>query len=121
MTAVVEPDTIDDWRTDKMVPGCRVTAAGLTTRSLQAEARGFFDRLQGAGWERTPFPDDAPNEASLRFRKSGVDCLFSFYSGGLLGTDAELEVDDMVVPGPGEQRYNFLVLCMPAVDVAPSR
>ena len=119
MTAVVESDTIDDWRTDQMVPGCRVTAAGLTTRSLRAEARGFFDKLQGAAWARTPNPDDAPNEASLRFRKDGADCLFSFYSGGLLGTDAELDVDDAVVPGPGEQRYNFLVLCMPAMDVPP--
>lgn len=120
MTTLVEADTIDDWRTDQRVPGCRVTAAGLTARGLRAEARGFFDALRGTDWTRTPQPDDAPNEASLRFRKDGVDCLFNFYSGGLLGTDAELEVDDAVVPGPGEERYNFLVLCMPAMDVPPS-
>ena len=116
MVAVVERDTIDDWRMDKMVPGCRVTAAGVTTRTLRSQARRFYDELPEAGWVRTPDPQDAPNEASLRFRRRGADCLFNFYSGGLLGTDAELEVDDRAVPGPGERRYNFLVLCTPAAD-----
>ncbi|NIP94515.1 MAG: hypothetical protein GWO24_14160, partial [Akkermansiaceae bacterium] len=54
----------------------------------------FYDQLREAGWLRTPEPRDAPGEASLRFRKDGSDCLFNFYSGGLLGTDAELMVDD---------------------------
>src|SRR6056297_2516771 len=30
MAAVTEPEVFDDWRTDQQVPGCRVTAAGLT-------------------------------------------------------------------------------------------
>ncbi|MGI9625616.1 MAG: hypothetical protein ACR2QM_02160 [Longimicrobiales bacterium] len=119
MTTIVEADTIDDWRTDQMVPGCRITAAGLTTKGLRAEARSFYEQLRATDWTRTPDPQDAPNEASLRFRNGGSDCLFNFYSDGLLGTDAELEVDDAVVPGRGQQRYNFLVLCMPAVDLPP--
>ena len=120
MVTVVEPDTIDDWRTDRLVEGCRITAAGVTRRSLRTEARLFYDALREAGWSRTPDPQDAPNEASLRFRMEESDCLFNVYSGGLLGTDAELDVDDQAVPGPGELRYNLLVLCTPAADPAPS-
>ena len=120
MVTVVELDTIDDWRTDRLVEGCRITAAGVTRRSLRTEARLFYDGLREAGWSRTPDPQDAPNEASLRFRFEGSDCLFNVYSGGLLGTDAELSVDDQAVPGPGELRYNLLVLCTPAVDLPPS-
>jgi hypothetical protein len=116
MATVVEPDTLDDWRTGKRTAGCRVTAAGLTTRALPDEARVFFDRVRAAGWSRTPDPRDAPREASLRFRRADVDCLFSFYSGGLLGTEAELRVDDARVPKSGEGRYNLLVLCVPAAD-----
>jgi len=119
MAAVTEPDRIDDWRTKQMVTGCRVTAAGLTRLSLRDQAAGFYERLRAAGWARTPDPRDAPNESSLRFRKDGVDCLFSFYSGGLLGTEAEDRVDDARVPGPGERRFNFIVQCMPASDAAP--
>lgn len=120
MSTVVEPDTIDDWRTDRFVPGCRITAAGLTNRSLRGEAQRFYDVLRAASWVRTPDPRDAPGEASLRFRHDGVDCLFNVYSGGLLNTDAELAVDDERVPGPGELRYNVLVLCTPAAEAAPS-
>lgn len=119
MRTVVEPDTVDDWRTRGMVPGCRITAAGLTTRSLQAEAQHLFEQVRAAEWTRTPDPRDAPNEASLRFRKDGADCLFNFYSGGLLGTMAEATVDRATVPGPGERRYNVLVLCTPAMEAAP--
>ena len=120
MSTVAEPDTIDDWRTDRRVPGCRITAAGLTRLSLRSEARRFYDVLREAGWIRSPDPQDAPNEASLRFRHEEVDCLFNVYSGGLLNTDAELRVDDERVPGPGELRYNVLVLCMPAAEAASS-
>ncbi|MDH3734782.1 MAG: hypothetical protein OEU54_14740, partial [Gemmatimonadota bacterium] len=94
-------------------------AAGLTTLSLRQEARRFFEMIRGVGWTRTPDPRDAPNESSLRFRLNEVDCLFSFYSGGILSTEAEGEVDDARVPGPGEQRYNFIVLCMPEMEAAP--
>lgn len=118
MTAVTEADTIDDWRSRAMVPGCRVTASGVTTRTAAAEARSFYEAVRATGWTRTPDPMDAPNEASLRFRKDGSDCLFNFYSGGLLGTEAEATVENAVVPEPGEQRYNFLVLCMAAREAA---
>ncbi len=119
MVALTEPDTIDDWRTQSMVPGCRITAAGRTSGSFEQAARFFFDRVRAAGWARTPNPRDAPNEASLRFRMNGADCLFSFYTGGILGTEAEGTVDDAVVPAPGERRYNFLVMCTPEMDAAP--
>lgn len=119
MAVVTEPDDVDDWRTSQVYPGCRITAAGVTRRTLREEAVRFFERLRAADWVRTPDPRDSPNEASLRFRKDGVDCLFSFYSGGLLSTEAEDEVDDARVPGPGERRFNFIVQCMPAMKAAP--
>ncbi len=119
MTAVSRPDTINDWRTQQMVPGCRVMAAGLTSRDFGDEATLFYERLRAVSWTRTPDPRDSPNEASLRFRQDRTDCLFSFYTGGILGTEDEIEVNTAVVPSPGEQRYNFLVVCMPAMEAAP--
>jgi len=119
MIAITEPDTLDDWRTGAMVPGCRVTAAGTTRQTLADAARLFYEDLRAAGWTRTPDPRDAPNEASLRFRMEGSDCLFNFYSGGLLGTESEGIVDEQAVPVQGERRYNFLVLCMEAREAAP--
>ena len=121
MATVTEPDTLDDWRTRRVIPGCRVTAAGLTTRSSPGAARHVFDRLRAAGWVRTPEPMDSPREASLRFRKDDVDCLFSYASGGLLDTDAALRVDSVRVPRPGERRYNVVVRCIPALPAAPRR
>lgn len=118
MSTVIEPDTLDDWRTRRVVPGCRVTAAGLTTRSSAETARRLFDVLRSAGWTRTPEPMDSPGEASLRFRKSGADCLFSYASGGLLDTAAALRVDSLVVPGAGERRYNVVARCIPAGPAA---
>lgn len=119
MAAITEPDEVDDWRTRKVTQGCRITAAGLTDVDFRTQAIRSFDRLAESGWARSPDPRDAPNEASLRFRRGPVDCLFSFYSGGLLGTEAELEVDDARVPAPGERRFNFLVLCVPAREAVP--
>lgn len=120
MVAVSEPDTIDDWRTKAMVPGCRVTAAGATRRTDAVEARDFFDRIIDAGWGRTPDPRDAPNEASLRFRRAGADCLFSFYTSTMsLNTDAEMMVSDAVPRRPGEKLFNFLVMCTPEAEAAP--
>lgn len=119
MATVVEADTIDDWRTGEFTPGCRVTAAGVTGQGLRQRARRFFDDLRDAGWERSPDPRDAPGEASLRFRREAVDCLFSFYAGGLLGTEAEVVVDDQRVPPDGELRFNVLVLCVPAQEALP--
>ena len=119
MATVMDVDTIDDWRTDRVTVGCRVTAAGLTDRPLRSTASSFFEQLAEAEWVRTPEPEDAPGEASLRFRKGVADCLFSFYSGGLLGTDAEFEVDDLRIPGLGESRFNFLVQCVPVSAKGP--
>lgn len=115
MAAITDPDTIDDWRTGRMVPGCRVTAAGVTSLPPEELIREFYDGLRSAGWERTPDPADAPNEASLRFRKDGADCLFNYYTDGMLFTESEEEVDNAVIPVPGQSRYNFLVMCMPAM------
>lgn len=120
MRALSEPDTIDDWRTRAMVPGCRVTAAGRLRRSAAAEVEDFYGRLRDAGWIRTPDPRDAPNEASLRFRRDEADCLFNFYDQTTsLGTEAELIVSEQVALRPGEEMFNFLVLCTPAAPAAP--
>ena len=120
MIAVSEPDTIDDWRTRAMVPGCRVTAAAASSLEAAEIARGFYDVLNASEWVRTPDPRDAPNEASLRFRRDGADCLFNFYTSTMsLNTEAEMFVTDAVHRGPGEDVYNFLVLCTPAAPAAP--
>ena len=120
MRALSEPDTIDDWRTQKMVPGCRITAAGGTTRTSREVARGFFEVLAESGWSRTPDPRDAPNEASLRYRRLGADCLFSFYDRTTsLNTEAEFAVSDAVELGPGDHFFHFLVMCTPAAPAAP--
>lgn len=114
-TAVAEPDTIDDWRSGRMLPGCRVTAAGLTVRAMSEEATLFYEDVRASGWERTPTPLDAPNEASLRFRLDETDCLFNVYGQALLGTAAERRVALSQLPQPNEERYFVLVLCTPAV------
>ncbi len=120
MQTLIEPDTIDDWRTQAMVPGCRVTAAGGSPRAPVFIAREFFDVLGDSGWERTPDPRDAPNEASIRFRRGGADCLFTFYDRSVaLGTDAEFAVSDAVDLERGESLYYFLVMCTPAAPAAP--
>jgi hypothetical protein len=117
--AIVEPDTIDDWRTGRRLGGCRVTAAGITRLGLAGEAVRFFERLRAAGWVRTPDPRDSPNEASLRFRRGETDCVFSVYGDARLGTEAEFAVNDSVTAGTGELRYQVLVLCMRALPARP--
>jgi len=116
MDTVVEPDTLDDWRSGRALPACRITAAGTTGRKLSDAAADLFRRLRRAGWRRTPNPADAPGESSLRFRLGETDCLFNVYSGVLLGTRAELEVSGAAVPEAGERRLNVLVLCSAALD-----
>lgn len=122
LAAITEPDTIDDWRSRRILQGCRVTAAGVTTRALSEEAARFYDGVRGSGWERTPAPADAPDEASLRFRldEDETDCLFNVYAQALLGTEAEREVALARVPQPSEERYFILALCTPAVAAADS-
>ena len=120
MVSITKPDTIQDWRTSQEVAGCSVTAAGIMeTGDVNDEATLFYQRLQAAGWERTPDPRDAPGEASLRFRMDGADCLFNFYSAGHLGTPEDLEVSSEVVPEGNEERYNIWVMCKPAMEAAP--
>ena len=119
MEAITEPDTIDDWRTQAMVPGCRVTAAGATRDTPTRVARGFFEVLEASVWTRTPDPQDAPNEASLRYRRLGADCLFTYYDGSsTLNTEAEFTVSDAVDMRPGDRLYYFLVMCTPAAPAA---
>lgn len=120
MVSLSEPDTIDDWRTRKMVPGCRVTAAGATRLSGADLVEAFYARVEEEGWTRTPDPRDAPHEASLRYRRSGADCLFNYFDNTTtLGTEAELVVSEAVPRQPGETLYNFLVMCVPAAQAAP--
>jgi hypothetical protein len=119
MAAVTDPDVFDDWRTDQQVPGCRVTAAGLTPTTPAAESELFFQKVLASGWTRTPDPQDSPNESSLRFRKDGADCLFNFYILGMLGTEAEDIVSYERVPTARLDRYYVLAMCMPAMEAAP--
>lgn len=120
MIALSEPDTIDDWRTQAMVPGCRVTAAGASSQESADVVRAFYQVLNESDWARTPDPRDAPQEASLRYRRDDADCLFNFYGAAMsLNTDAEMLVSDAVHKGPGEDLYNFLVMCTPAMPAAP--
>ncbi|MBC7895859.1 MAG: hypothetical protein H7066_10610 [Cytophagaceae bacterium] len=119
LTAIVDPDTIDDWRTKRRTPGCRVTASGFTDLGIRREAVRFYERVRAAGWVRTPDPMDAPNEASLRFRTSGVDCLFNVYEGVLLNTESELRVTGEGTAKAGESRYNVFAMCVPAAAAAP--
>ncbi len=116
MSVVVDTQTIDDWRTRQKVRGCAVTAAGVTTIGQAQEAARFYERVRSAGWTRTPDPQDAPNEASLRFRKGNIDCLFNVYAGASLLTESETRVSEAVVPTAGEERYGVFAMCMSAMD-----
>ena len=119
MEALAQPDTIDDWRTRERVAGCRVTAAGATSESSVEVARRFFRALDASPWIRTPDPMDAPNEASLRYRRLGSDCLFSYYDHtSALGTEAEFVVSEAVRPAPGQRLFYMLVLCTPEAPAA---
>jgi hypothetical protein len=121
MRIVTEPDTIDDWRTAKRQPGCKVTASGLTQTSVATEAVRLYEAVRASGWTRTPEPRDAPGESSLRFRKRDSDCLFNVYEGLLLMTEAERKVSAATVPGRGVLRYGVFVMCMAALPAAPRR
>ncbi|MSR35679.1 MAG: hypothetical protein EXR95_03395 [Gemmatimonadetes bacterium] len=119
MVAEISPDTIDDWRTAKIVPGCRVTAAGGTPIGLGQQAGMLYNQLGVAGWTRTPEPRDAPAESALRMRLSDTDCFFTPYSGIAIGTEAERRVTMAFEPRSDDARYNLLVQCMPAMDAIP--
>lgn len=119
MPAIIDRDTIDDWRTGKKTPGCRVTAAGATDIGVNKEAVRFYERVRAAGWARTPDPIDAPNEAALRFRWEGSDCLFHVNREPLLSTMAEAKVNNALKLGPGETSYQIFVACVPAAPAKP--
>ncbi len=119
MIAAVDVDTINDWRTGRHVSGCRITAAGATEGTVQAEALRFYESLRAAKWTRTPDPRDSPNEASLRFRWEASDCLFNVNAQALLNTDAEMRVNDKLQLAPAQTRYQIFVMCMPAMQAAP--
>ncbi len=119
MLAEIEVDTIDDWRTNKKVAGCRITAAGGTALGVNKEAVHFYELLRAATWVRTPEPRDSPNEGSLRFRWAQADCLFNINAEALLGTDAEHRVNDRLQVPVGQTRYQIFVMCMPAMPAAP--
>ncbi len=118
MQALVEPDTINDWRTQKKLVGCRITAAGGTTLPLRDEAIRFYDRLRAATWTRTPDPRDAPGESSLRFRFRQSDCLFNVTRDAMLFTDAEEQVNEALMIKSGESRYHVFVMCTAALPAA---
>lgn len=120
MATKVEADTLDDWRTRQRLVGCRITAAGGTTRGVQPEAVFFYERLRAiGGWARTPEPRDAPNEGSLRFRSGDADCLFNVYGPAMLMTDAEDAVGVARPLASGETRYHVYVMCVRALPAAP--
>ena len=119
MVTRVDADTLRDWRTGLTLDACRVSAAGTRTRTLGSVARTLYERLQGAGWSRTPNPADAPGESHLRLRLDETDCLFNVYTGILLGTRSEIEVSAAVEREVGERLYNVLVQCVPALPARP--
>jgi hypothetical protein len=118
MVAETGPDTLDDWRTDLKLPACRVTAAGSTPLETKDVAQGVYAGLYATGWQRSPDPQDAPNEASLRLRYGDAECLFSFYDYIALGTAAEARVMSALVIPPGEKRFNVLAQCTPPMESA---
>ncbi|MEP6766017.1 MAG: hypothetical protein ABJB66_17015 [Gemmatimonadaceae bacterium] len=119
MIATIDTDTVDDWRTGKKTPGCRVTAAGGSTQTVPKEAVFFYDRVRALGWARTPDPRDAPTEASLRFRRDNADCLFNVNASALLNTDSEQRVNDALKLNERETRYQVFVMCVPAAAAKP--
>ena len=119
MEAETSPDTVDDWRTHRLLPGCRVTAAGSALREVPGEENEvFYLSLLAAGWTRTPDPHDRPHEAAVRLRFDGTDCFFTPYQGIRLGTEAEMRVNTAFKTRPGEDRYNFLAQCVEALPAA---
>ena len=120
MVAETERDTMDDWRTHKRLAGCRVTAAGGTQLGMSDTATLLYDQLLAAGWTRTPDPRDAPNESALRLRLDDTDCFFSPYSRNVvIGTAAEMRVNQALMISSDEARYNVLVQCVEAMEAAP--
>lgn len=120
MAAEISPDTIADWRTQLMLPGCRVTAAGSTVEAPEdQQADSFFTAVRAAGWTRTPDPRDMPRESALRFRMGDVDCFFNRYLGIMIGSPAEMRVNGAYRGPVGADRFNVLAQCVEALPAAP--
>ncbi|MSR36335.1 MAG: hypothetical protein EXR95_06790 [Gemmatimonadetes bacterium] len=120
MAAEISPDTVNDWRTGRILPGCRVTAVGSMRRENPGEENEvFYYTLLGAGWERTPDPRDRPQEAAIMLRHEGADCFFTPYSGIRLATEAEFRINQAFTTRPGEFRYSFLARCVEALPADP--
>jgi hypothetical protein len=121
MVAETERDTMDDWRTHKKLPGCKVTAAGGTSTGMSDTAALLYDQLMAAGWTRTPDPADAPAESALRLRLAETDCFFSVYTMATMaiGTETERRVTKAFVPNSQDARYNVFVQCVPAMPASP--
>lgn len=121
MVAEIHPDTMDDWRTHKMLPGCSVTAAGGTSMGMSDTAELIYGQLMEDGWTRTPDPRDAPEESSLRLRLKDTDCFFSFYTMATMaiGTEAERRVTMAFKPNSQDARFNSFVQCVPAMPADP--
>jgi len=116
MVAESSPDTVQNWQTNQILPGCRVTAAGSATTKAGDEGEALYARLLTVGWKRKPGPRYATNGPALRFRLDETDCFFSIYTGMMVGTQAEMRVNVAFKSRPGEDRYNVLVQCVPAVE-----
>ena len=120
MKAEISPDSLDDWRTKRNLPACRVTAAGsMVTAAPGDENLVFYQILVAAGWERTPDPRDRPNEAAIRLRFDGTDCFFTPYFGIRLFTQAEFRVNKAYGAPEGETRFNYLAVCVEALPSVP--
>jgi len=83
------------------------------------EGEALYARLLTVGWKRTPDPRNATNGPALRFRLDETECLFSVYSGMMVGTQAEMRVSAAFKVRPGEERYNLLVQCVSATQAVP--
>lgn len=120
MAAEISPDTIADWRTHLLLPGCRVTAAGsIADAPEDQQADSFFTAVRAAGWTRTPDPRDMPRESAIRFRMGEVDCFFNRYLGIMIGSPAEMRVNAAYVGPVGADRFNVLVQCVEALPAFP--
>ncbi len=120
MVAEISPDTVDDWRTRKILPGCRVTAVGSMHREVVGEENNvFYAALQAEGWTRTPDPYDLAGEAAVRLRLDDTDCFFTPYEGIRLATEAEFRVNNAFTTRPGETRFSYMAQCVEAMPAAP--
>src|SRR5690606_36404925 len=115
MVAEAGPDTVPDPRTQRALPGCRVTAAMSTPLAMGEQSEEMYEGLRAAGWRRTPDPRDAPGEGSLRLRIADADCLFSPYYAIMIGTEAEIRVINRLGRRPGAERFSVLVRCVEAL------